>query len=153
MISFTIISLLSRRLQCQTSTLFLVAWRRLSCTSRKDTRTSLCSLLKTVSYTELFDANHSCPYHACSSRMKASTLISFRSIDMQPPPMSSGYPQGSDHNTSVTDLLNDKDRVEYLRSYLSSLHKAMRYSIDTFTSLPTICACFIEMMKKMMMVV
>ncbi|CAL9165535.1 unnamed protein product [Musa hybrid cultivar] len=41
-----------------------------------------------------------------------------------------GYPQGSDHNTSVTDLLNDKDRVEYLRSYLSSLHKAMRQGAD-----------------------
>lgn len=135
MISFTIICLLSRRLQCQTSTLFLVAWRRLSCTSRKDTKTSLCSLLKTVSHSKLFDANES-------------TL----SIDMQPP-MSSGYPQGSDHNTSVKDLLNDKDRVEYLRSYLSSLHKAMRYSIDTFTSLPTICACIIEMMKMMMMMV
>ncbi|RWV81305.1 hypothetical protein BHE74_00034464 [Ensete ventricosum] len=43
------------------------------------------------------------------------------------PLMSSGYPQGSDHNTSVKDLLNDKDRVEYLRSYLSSLYKAIRY--------------------------
>ncbi|THU74666.1 hypothetical protein C4D60_Mb04t35790 [Musa balbisiana] len=41
-----------------------------------------------------------------------------------------GYPQGSDHNTSVKDLLNDKDRVEYLRSYLSSLHKAMRQGAD-----------------------
>ncbi|XP_042392308.1 beta-glucosidase 18-like [Zingiber officinale] len=41
-----------------------------------------------------------------------------------------GYPQGSYHNTTLKELLNDKERVEYLQSYLSSLHEAMRQGAD-----------------------
>ncbi|XP_042452473.1 beta-glucosidase 18-like isoform X1 [Zingiber officinale] len=41
-----------------------------------------------------------------------------------------GYPQGSYRNTTLKELLNDKERVEYLQSYLSSLHEAMRQGAD-----------------------
>ncbi|XP_042452478.1 beta-glucosidase 18-like [Zingiber officinale] len=41
-----------------------------------------------------------------------------------------GYPQNSDHNTPLKTLLNDKERVEYLQTYLTSLHRAMRQGAD-----------------------
>ncbi|KAG6467318.1 hypothetical protein ZIOFF_074875 [Zingiber officinale] len=41
-----------------------------------------------------------------------------------------GYPQKSDHRTPLKILLNDKERVEYLQTYLTSLHRAMRQGAD-----------------------
>ncbi|XP_074572509.1 beta-glucosidase 18-like [Curcuma longa] len=41
-----------------------------------------------------------------------------------------GYPQSSGHNTPLKTLLDDKERVEYLQTYLASLHQAMRQGAD-----------------------
>ncbi|KAJ4967907.1 hypothetical protein NE237_014608 [Protea cynaroides] len=41
-----------------------------------------------------------------------------------------GYPQGSNHNVSTEDLINDSGRVEYLSNYLDSLTVAMKHGAD-----------------------
>lgn len=78
--------------------------------SHSDTTTHRCTLLKMVSHTAKKQTFQSKIQHF---DYHGNNLLKF-----------SGYAQ---HDVSLEILLNDVDRVKYLRGYLNSLRNAMRY--------------------------